>query len=115
MTDKQEFETFANQKLNETVEYIDHTTATRLSVMRHEAIASITYRQQNWLMLASLGAAMAALMLVWMIPQQDNHSPDLVMQEGAMEDIDLLASDIELELLENIEFYQWLEGSKHAS
>ncbi len=114
MTDKHDFESFANQKLNETVEHMGHTTATRLAVMRHEAIASTTDRKQNCFMLAALASAMAAFMLTWMMPQQNNSKPDLPMQAGVIEDFDLLASDIELELLEDVEFYQWLESSKHA-
>ena len=118
-TDKPDFELFASQRFDETIEHMDHNTATRLSLMRHQAIESIADRKQNRVILLSLGAAMAVFLLVWMMPAPEKPGPDLTMPEGqavamVMDDFDLLTSDIELDLLENIEFYQWLEESKHA-
>jgi hypothetical protein len=53
---------------------------------------------------------MAAFVLIWMLPQQQvGNGLDV-----AMEDMELLASDIDVELLEDIEFYQWLQASNHA-
>jgi len=115
MTDKQDFKTFARDHLNDSLDDIDGITRTRLSAIRSEAVSSRPPKN-NWFMLASLTTATAALMLIWVVPQQQSkHDFDTTMTNIALEDINILASDIDVELLEDVEFYQWLENSKHAS
>ncbi|MFQ5518564.1 MAG: hypothetical protein ACE5E3_01045 [Mariprofundus sp.] len=104
-----QFERLSRAILDETVENMDGATRMRLSAMRRAALAS-KEKPRSWLLPSSLVTALAVLMLIWMVPQQqDNNGFDT-----PMEDIDLLASDVDLDLLDEVEFYQWLEDSNHA-
>jgi hypothetical protein len=108
--EQQEFERFIRTKLDESVDALDGATRAHLIAMRREALAQ-GGKSRGWQLPASLAAAMAAFMLIWMLPQQQaDHGVD-----AAMEDMDVLASDVDVELLENVEFYQWLEGSPDFS
>jgi len=110
MKEKHDFEAFALATLDETVDDMDGATRSRLASIRREALAAGQHRRGWWLPV-SLATAMTALALIWMIPQQQsNHETDI----AAIEDLDLLASDVELDLLEDVEFYQWLDDANHA-
>jgi len=112
VTDKQQdFEEFVRVQLDESVDGMDAATRMRLAAIRHKALASDSKPpRRGWLLPASLATAMAAFVLIWMLPQQQvGNGLDV-----AMEDMELLASDIDVELLEDIEFYQWLQASNHA-
>jgi len=112
MTEKHDFDAFAREQLEETVDGMDGSTRSRLASMRHEAMDSLHTRRRGWLLPVSALTAMTAVaLLVWMAPQQQ--SP-VDVDTAAMEDMDLLASDVEMDLLENVEFYQWLEDNEHA-
>jgi hypothetical protein len=54
---------------------------------------------------------MATLLMIWVIPHQQ-------LDDGfevALEEIDMLASEADFELLEEMEFYQWLEKNSGRS
>ncbi len=109
MTEKHDFESFTRQKLEETAINMDGATRTRLAAIRRDAVSSKRVRRGWWLPV-SLATAMTALALIWMMPQQNSNEVDV----AAMEDMDFLASDIEMDLLEDVEFYQWLNDGDHA-
>jgi len=109
MNEKHDFESFTRQKLEETTLNMDGATCTRLTAIRRDAV-SLKPVRRGWWLPVSLATAMTVLALVWMMPQQNNNEVDV----AAVEDMDLLASDIEMDLLEDVEFYQWLSDGDHA-
>ncbi|MDQ7011061.1 MAG: hypothetical protein Q9M29_04510 [Mariprofundaceae bacterium] len=103
---KQSFEDFAKRELNALLVDPDAGTRMRLRAMRRDAL-----RQQHqgmhlhpWLPATGLAAATIVLMLVWMLPREQV-DPGFDM---ALSDIDVLASDADIDLLDGMEFYQWL-------
>jgi len=110
MNEKHDFNAFARARLDETLDGMDGAERTRLAAIRRQALAS-GQRRRGWWLPASLATAVAALMLVWMLPQQQTNSD---MDVAAIADLDLLASDVDLDLLEDVEFYQWLDEANHA-
>jgi len=110
MNEKHDFEAFSRKKLDETIDDMDGVTRARLAAMRRQAMVPNQSRRDWWLPV-SLATAMTALALVWMIPPPQGGSD---MDMAAIEDMDLLAADVEMDLLEDVEFYQWLNDGNHA-
>jgi len=110
MSGKHDFDAFAHQKLDETLINMDGATRTRLAAIRRDAVSS-HHARRGWMLPVSLATAMMALALIWMMPQQQNNNG---VDVAAIEDMDLLASDIDMDLLEDVEFYQWLNDGDHA-
>jgi len=98
--------------LDDSVDSLDAATLSRLNQARQKALGSRatgTHRT-NFFLTAGTGAvfvsfAVAAIVvLLWTtVPQQQ---PPVLAQQ--YEDIDMLTSDAELDLLEDLEFVSWL-------
>ncbi len=112
MTEKEhEFEQFVRTVLDESVEKMDGVSSARLAAMRRRAVSASNGRLPLWIPSALLGVAMATLLMIWVIPHQQ-------LDDGfevALEEIDMLASEADFELLEEMEFYQWLEKNSGRS
>lgn len=102
---KQGFEKFVRTELDQSLVDPDANTRFRLNAMRREALQQHPEGLRHWLPATGLIAATVALMLVWMLPQeQADNGFDMVLA-----DIEVLASDAGVDLLNDMEFYQWLE------
>jgi len=115
-----EFESRARRLLEGSVENLDAHTRSRLNQARHAALAQLeltpgrsgAHRFMRWLLPAggTLAAAVTAI-VVW------NGAGNLSGQPGgragvpdvALEDVDLVSTEENLDLLENVEFYSWLD------
>ncbi len=101
---RQGFEEFVRTELNQSLAGPDASTRLRLRTMRREALQQ-PGGFRLWLTAGGLVAATVVLMLVWMVPQErTDDGLDMVLA-----DIEVLASDAGVDLLDDMEFYQWLE------
>jgi len=108
-----EFLQHSRKLLDDSVDSLDATTLSRLNQARQKALDSrATGAHRTNFFLTTTGvvfasfAVAAIVVLLWttVSPQQ---SPVLAQQ---YEDIDMLTSDAELDLLEDLEFVSWLVG-----
>lgn len=92
-------------RLDQSTEELDERTLRALKVARHEALAQQDRPSKNWWPVTGLAAfAGIALLVVGLVTIQFN---DSVMLEE-VEDLPMLTAGDDLELYENLEFYQWL-------
>lgn len=95
----------AKQRFEESVDRMDGATRSKLNRARHAALAEAGSRQPARLQWAT-GVAAAALLavLVWTgnQPPQDVAAP-------AVADIEILLTEDSLEMLEDLEFYSWID------
>jgi len=91
--------------LDESVANIDAATLSRIRQARARALAQRPTRSTDWFGLLSGAVATACVMVFAVI---------IILQSPATpttaaEDIDLISSSDNLELFEELEFYEWLE------
>jgi len=99
---------------NDSVANLDAQTRSRLNQARQAALQVAEHRKQRFAMhwLVPTGS-IAALALVAMVSMQFIRSPTSsnVQVSSGMEDMELVASADELELLQNdVEFYDWFDS-----
>lgn len=100
------------ERLRDSEQSLDTDTVTRLAQLREQALQEGGRQQglphwQGWLVAASV----AAIALLVALPQRQPSAPlqdvdtleEMALQEGLDEDLDLY---------ENLEFYEWLAGQE---
>ncbi len=112
--DEQRLAAAAGNLLRQSADELDAATLSRLNLARQAAVAGLQPAgvRRGWLMPAFSSAAVALLLVsVWVgrgvdpvpEPEQTAASP-LVAQ-----DLDVLLGDENLEMMEDLEFYAWLD------
>jgi hypothetical protein len=109
-----EFEQRTRALLLASADALTGTVRSRLTQARHTALGVRAtrrhYRLQRWVPAGALAAAALALLVV-LAPHrmQPPSATSAVVANGALEDIDLLASDVPLSADKdvNYEFYEW--------
>ena len=106
-----EFERRTRELLVSSVDRLSGTTRSRLTQARYAAIAAVSsrgrYRLQRWAPAGAAAAAALALLVVF-VPH-GMHSPMKPVSNSALEDLDLLASDVPLNADQDVDydFYEW--------
>ncbi len=99
------------QSLNQSVESLDGETRSKLSQARYKALQSKS-NNKNWLPLAGTAfASIVALGLFLNLNHQQHNSIDefpVSLLDNA-EDLEIITAIPELEEMEELEFYYWLE------
>ena len=97
------------QELDRHADAVDELTAARLQAIRKTALNGAARPGFSWLPATGLAVAAAALVavLVWNPVPED--------QNGLPGDTQLLSQMEDLELLEELEFYAWLEATHSSS
>ena len=98
----------AKQAFEESVERIDGRTLSKLNRARQTALSELTPRKSaiaEWTPLAGLAAATAAVIVFW--PTQPGME-DFSIPSIAT-DMEMLLMEENWEMLENLEFYSWIE------
>jgi hypothetical protein len=109
-TDREDtFTEKVKQGLDQHADALDELTVARLRAIRKTALVEHERRGFNWLPATGLTAVAAVLVtvLVW------NHVA--VDSNGLPGDAELLSQMENLELLEELEFYDWLEATQSSS
>lgn len=96
--------------LDETEAQLDADTLRDLRLARHKALESLHRPRRIWQPLGL--AAVAATVAIMVVSLQVMQTKTPVTAPG-MDDIALLSAGDELELYENLDFYQWLELEQH--
>ena len=105
------------QALDQSTQDLDGSTLSKLTQARHAAVAAAgSPRRARWPAVAVLGGSTAALGLVaLMMTSQLSTTPAAPENLDAVADFELLAaSSDDLEMLEDLEFFEWL-GSTDLS
>lgn len=89
---------------------LDADTLRDLRLARHKALESLHKPRRLWQPVTV--AAMAAMVLIVVVSLQFTQPKTTVTAPG-MEDMTLLSTSDDLDLYENIDFYQWLELERH--
>ena len=106
--DKRFVETVKRQ-LDQHADQVDELTLARLKAIRRTALDQTPHPGFNWLPVGVWGTAAAAVLalVIWhRVPEAPDFSPG---------DLELLAQVEDLELIEELEFYAWLEESESNS
>jgi len=105
MTDKELAEQ-AKRAFDESVDGLDAATLSRLNRSRHAALAASATPGREWLRWMPATGVAAAVLLV-MITLRGPGEADVIGAPTA--DLDILLSEESIEMLEDLEFYSWLD------
>ncbi len=117
MTDKSRERQFVSRirtALDQSAERLEPGVRSRLTRMRHEALACQTdqpprHRHWRWVTGVAAAAMVAALVMLLPIGPRDVRTPLAVI-----DDIEMLASGDPLEIYEDMEFYSWLSDMENG-
>lgn len=97
-------ETGTREVYRESLDGIDAATRSRLTQARHQALEALPKRRATTLRWLPAGAVAAAVVMAWLLV---GSGPSNISQSDA--DIEILLAEAELELLEELEFYAWID------
>ena len=97
----------SRQALDRSLEDMDAATLSRLNRIRHAALAETKAPGWHWWVPASGLATACAVLVAVNLSLREPSTPTQV--ESPLGDLELLASNENLEMLEELEFYAWLE------
>lgn len=93
-------------ELEQSVQEIDAATQSKLTQIRYQALDKTPVKKRNLygLPVAAMLSACLVLAIVVNLPEQQTDQ-----NETMIDDLDLITNSESLELLEDLEFYEWLE------
>ena len=94
--------------LDESTENLDATTRSRLTTARYQALAKRDKKRTWFSGRVPAGAAYASFVAVMLIFTIWSNNSELE-NPSMMEDLELLSSNESFELLEELDFYEWLD------
>ena len=97
----------SRQALDRSLEDMDAATLSRLNQIRQAALAETKTPRLPWWVPASGLATACAVLVAVNLSLREPTTPTQV--ESPLGDLELLASNENLEMLEELEFYAWLE------
>lgn len=102
----------AKRLFDESVERLDARTLSRLNRGRHAALAQLgdgknRMFRTRWLPVSGIAAAAVVAAIVMRGPD----AGDVVLDPATAADFEMLLDEQALEMLEELEFYRWLEAS----
>jgi hypothetical protein len=114
------FEQQAQSVFERSVKTLDSETRSRLRHARLKALESLDQprpaayfrRPAPWI--AACAAAVAAFSFAWLLPQNEPQ-PQPAVQLATSPDSDLLLGNEALDMLENLQFYSWLDEQAHEN
>jgi hypothetical protein len=104
-----EFENKARALFDESVERLDARTRSKLTQARNRALDEVQKgaARRRWIWAPAGGFAVAAVLAVGILLWQDRTPSPAVA--AAIEDLDIVADQDNLDLLQDMEFYAWLD------
>ena len=106
-----DFETKVQQAIDKSIVEIDSTTLSKLNQARQHALAHTkgSYKPHStWFISLLTSAAMAVLVITVIPTSQQQLAPP---STAAHLDVLVMSVDEELDLYEDLEFYQWLDNT----
>jgi hypothetical protein len=110
---EKEFLEFARQRLNQGTENLDPDTKHKLLAMRNRALDIQENKNwfPQWAPLPVMGLLTAILFII-LVYAKPGSVPKL---DSGLEDLEILASVDQLELYEDLEFYDWLANENYEA
>lgn len=111
-----DFETKAKQALDRSVNDIDDDVARRLRLIRYQALEQAVKPAYTWRLPATAFTSIALIAITTFVVLNSNQDvfPELMAEN--LESPDIMVMNENIELLEELEFMQWLElNSENAS
>jgi hypothetical protein len=108
----EEFALRSRELLEESTERLDGRVRSRLTQARSAAIEEARrsrhgFAWRAWIPAGALAGAAALAVFLWSgAPQSPETSPIAV--HGSLDDLDIIVTDESFELLEDLEFYEWI-------
>ena len=109
--DEDKLQQHIRQTLDDSVEQLDAGTLSAIRQCRARAVDAATEKPSHWFGLTAGAVATACVLLVAIMLV--NHTPE-PLPEVPVADIDMIASAEDLEILQALEFYEWLEENAIA-
>ena len=110
---ERQLEAHAKQAFDRSVSEIDAPTRSRLTQARYRALQELSpaaVRRSFWRWpLAPAGAIAAAALVALLMFSQREPATEPALQAAAVADLEILLGEEDLEMLEELEFYAWLE------
>lgn len=116
-------QTFADEAgnlLREANEQLDAATVSRLNQARQSAIAQLEPPRaafdNRWIPVGALAASVLVATALWLghEPETPESNPFAETMADQMEDLDILMSDEDFELYDDLEFFSWLGSELDA-
>ena len=102
---KNSVEKQAKALFDQSVDQLDAATLSKLNRGRHAALAKLHGRRVRWQRWAPAAGAAAAVVAVMLALQP----ADVDMVVPPVDDMDILLGEDSIEMLEDLEFYAWLD------
>jgi hypothetical protein len=106
-------EEWSKRTFDRSTQAIDAATRSRLTQARVRALEELPARRQfAWTWRASMlpaGAAAAAAVAAWLVLVQGNVENEEQLQVSNFGDLEMLLGEEDLEMIEELDFYAWLE------
>ena len=109
MSDDKPFVDKIRQTLDEHADALDEVTAARLAAMRRNALDARP-RRARWLPVAAFSAVAASMLTVALLLNQNADLPGVDLDA-----LELVAQSEDLELIEELDFYDWLDNTQASS
>ena len=112
--ESRDFEERARALFEDSVERLDAGTRSKLTQARNRALDEVNAGRvrRRWLWAPVGGAALAAVVAVVMVSGGLRSGTETGAGAMALEDIDIVADSENLDMLEDVEFYQWLDDAR---
>ena len=110
VTAEDTFSEKAKAAFDESVDNLDGETRSRLNRGRQAALAEIDTKRSAWIQWAPAGGVAAAALLA-VVLWTGNPAVDELASPAMAADIEILLTEDSLEMLEDLEFYSWIELS----
>jgi hypothetical protein len=101
-----ELEKNIRQSLDESVDSLDANTLSKIRQIRAQAVENAGTQHIKWQGIFVGGLATACVMVFAVMVLLNSPAP---MQTVPADDLELISSSDDLELFEDLEFYEWLE------
>ena len=103
----------AKQLFDESVEGLDANTRSRLNHRRQAALAELATGRPVWVQWAP-AAGVAAAVVFAVVLWTGNQPVDDLTPEASAADFEILLTEDSFEMLEDLEFYSWIELDEEA-
>ncbi len=109
--DKERFERRAKELFDESVEDLDGHLRSRLNQARHMALAELdeksAVRWNQWMPAGAVALATVLAVMLWV--NQPVEKAEKASPMAALDDLDIMLEDEDLEMLAELDFFLWLE------
>jgi hypothetical protein len=103
------FDKKAKAVFDESVEELDAATLSKLNRGRHAALAELHRPAQQWSRWMPVTGVAAAVLIAVMVMQSPTAVDDAALSTAAT-DMEILLGEDSIEMLEDLEFYSWIDS-----